>query len=165
MQRKDELLLDWAHARTHDEAIDAIIALGKHLQRRDTTTSATCPATASTSPTSGGRYPSTRSPPTGTTCRRWSMSDIMFPEAPVSWNVRSASSQGCDCQLNLRGVDAAEVLKLADQLMAKMGEPGAPNGHEPRTARGAGTLLGVGWGKESWRIDFDLVIATMTRRS
>ena len=35
MQRKNELLLDWVHARTHDEAIDAIIALGKHLQRRD----------------------------------------------------------------------------------------------------------------------------------
>ena len=35
MQRKDELLLDWVHARTHDEAIDAIIALGKHLRRRD----------------------------------------------------------------------------------------------------------------------------------
>ena len=57
------------------------------------------------------------------------MSDIMLPEAPVSWNVRYTSSQGYDCQLTLRGVDPAEVLKLADQLMAKMGEAGVQNGH------------------------------------
>ena len=41
------------------------------------------------------------------------MSDIMLPEAPVSWNVRYTSSQGYDCQLTLRGVDAAEVLHRA----------------------------------------------------
>ena len=35
MQRKDELLLDRVYARTHDEAIDAIIAPGNRLQRRD----------------------------------------------------------------------------------------------------------------------------------
>ena len=56
------------------------------------------------------------------------MGDIMLPEAPVSWNVRYTSSQGYDCQLTLRGIDAAEVLKLADQLMAKMGEAGVGNG-------------------------------------
>ena len=57
------------------------------------------------------------------------MSDIMLPEAPVSWNVRYTSSQGYDCQLTLRGVDAAEVLTLADQLMGKMGEARVANGH------------------------------------
>ena len=57
------------------------------------------------------------------------MSDVMLPEAPVSWNMRYTSSQGYDCQLTLRGTDPSEVLTLADQLMAKMGEVGVGNGH------------------------------------
>ena len=66
------------------------------------------------------------------------MSDIMLPEAPVSWNVLYTSSQGYDCQLTLRGIDAAEVLKLADQLMGKMGEAGVGNGYEPSSGNGNG---------------------------
>ena len=65
------------------------------------------------------------------------MSDIMLPEAPVSWNVRYTSSQGYDCQLTLRGVDAAEVLTLADQLMAKMVEAVVGSGHGPSNGNGA----------------------------
>ena len=66
------------------------------------------------------------------------MSDIMLPEAPVSWNVRYTSRQGYDCQLTLRGVDAAEVLKLADQLMAKMTEAGVGNGRGQANGNGNG---------------------------
>ena len=53
----------------------------------------------------------------------------LLERAPVSWNVPYTSSQGYGCQLTLRGLDAAEVLPLADQLMAKMGEAGVGNGH------------------------------------
>jgi hypothetical protein len=45
---------------------------------------------------------------------------VLFPEAPVSWNVRYRSSQGFDCQLTLRGSDATEVLRLANDLMTRM---------------------------------------------
>ena len=67
------------------------------------------------------------------------MSDIMLPEAPVSWNVRYTSSQGYDCQLTLRGVDPAEVLKMADQLMARMGEAGVGNRHGQANGDGNGS--------------------------
>ena len=67
------------------------------------------------------------------------MSDIMLPEAPVSWNVRHTSSQeGYDCQLTLRGVDPAEALHLADQLMGKMTEAGVGNGHGSPNGDGNG---------------------------
>ena len=65
------------------------------------------------------------------------MSDIMLREAPVSWNVRYTSSQGYDCQLTLRGTDPAEVLTVADQLMAKMGEAGVGNGHGSSNGNGS----------------------------
>ena len=75
------------------------------------------------------------------------MSDIMLPEAPVSWNVRYTSSQGYDCQLTLRGIDAAEVLKLADQLMARMGEVDVGNGHGRSRGNGqsAANPSGAAW--------------------
>ena len=66
------------------------------------------------------------------------MSDIMLPEAPVSWNVRYTSSQGFDCQLTLRGTDPAEVLKLADQLMAKMTGAGVGSTQAPKNGNGNG---------------------------
>ena len=69
------------------------------------------------------------------------MSDIMLPEAPVSWNVRYTSSQGYDCQLTLRGVDASEVLRLADQLMAKMKGAGVSNGYGRSRGNGNGAAL------------------------
>ena len=75
------------------------------------------------------------------------MSDIMLPEAPVSWNVRYTSSQGYDCQLTLRGVDPAEVLKMADQLMGRMTEAGVPNGHVLSRGNGqsAAKSSGAAW--------------------
>ena len=66
------------------------------------------------------------------------MSDIMLPEAPVSWNVRYTSSQGFDCQLTLRGIDAAEVLTLADQLMGKMTGAGVESAPGPKNGNGNG---------------------------
>ena len=74
------------------------------------------------------------------------MSDVMLPEAPVSWNVRCTSRQGFDCQLTLRGVDAAEVLTLADQP-AKMGEVGVGNGHGRSRGDGqaAAETKGAAW--------------------
>ena len=75
------------------------------------------------------------------------MSDIMLSEAPVSWNVRYTSSQCYDCQLTLRGIDAAEVLTLADQLMAKMGGAGVGNGHGSPNGKGNGHTKanGLAW--------------------
>ena len=69
------------------------------------------------------------------------MSDVMLPEAPVSWNVRYTSSQGYDCQLTLRGVDPVEVLKMADQMMGKMVEARVNNGQAPKNENGNGAAL------------------------
>ena len=57
------------------------------------------------------------------------MSAEQLPEAPVSWNVRYISRQGYDCQLTLRGNEACEVLRLANELMGKMAQVGVSPGH------------------------------------
>ena len=75
-----------------------------------------------------------------------SLTGLPDPEAPVSWNVRYTSSQGYDCQLTLRGIDPAEVLKLAEQLMGKMGEAGVGNVHGQSHGNGsAPTKTDAAW--------------------
>jgi len=57
----------------------------------------------------------------------------VFTEAPASWNTRYISKQGFECQLTLRADDPMQLLKLANEIMAKMVEagiqPAVGNGH------------------------------------
>ena len=48
---------------------------------------------------------------------------------------------GLDCQLTLRGIDAAEVLTLAEQLMAKMAGVGVESAPGPQNGNGNGAAL------------------------
>lgn len=60
------------------------------------------------------------------------MSEPRFGEAPASWNTRYISKHGFVCQLTLRGDDPIALLKLANDLMARMAEAGiqpAGDGH------------------------------------
>jgi len=66
------------------------------------------------------------------------LGELGCSEAPVSWNVRYTSTQGFDCQLTLRGVDAGEVLRLANELMTRMaaaGVNGRANGNAGEETR------------------------------
>jgi len=69
-----------------------------------------------------------------------------FTEAPASWNTRYISKQGFECQLTLRADDPMQLLKLANEIMAKMVEagvkPAGSNGHASNgeTAQGEAPL-------------------------
>ena len=44
--------------------------------------------------------------------------ESVFTEAPVSWNIRYLTPEGCDCQLTLRGDSGQEVLEKTQAAIA-----------------------------------------------
>jgi hypothetical protein len=44
--------------------------------------------------------------------------DVLFSEAPASWNTRYVTPDGFECQLTIRGEKGAEVLEKANAAIA-----------------------------------------------